>query len=106
MTSIFIIPYIIVFFKAFCKAFIQPKMSVGIPLLATAILLAVLSIILIILGTGSIRGFAITLLIGVVLSMLTSLFVTRGLLNMYYPLNPDKPKHYNLKREDDVSELA
>ena len=35
-------------FNAFCKAFIQPKMSVGIPLLATAILLAVLSIILII----------------------------------------------------------
>lgn len=66
----------------------------------------VVSIILIILGTGSIRGFAITLLIGVVLSMLTSLLVTRGLLNMYYPLNPDKPKHYNLKREDDVSELA
>ena len=35
-------------FKAFCKAFIQPKMSVGVPLLATAILLTVLSIILII----------------------------------------------------------
>lgn len=66
----------------------------------------VVSLILILLGTGSIRGFAITLLIGVVLSMFTSLVVTKGLLTTYYPLNSSKPQHYNLKREDDVVELA
>ncbi|MBO5103122.1 MAG: protein translocase subunit SecD, partial [Clostridia bacterium] len=64
------------------------------------------SVILIILGTGSIRGFAMTLLIGVALSMFTSLVLTRGLLNMYYPLNTQKASHYSLKREEDVVELA
>lgn len=66
----------------------------------------VVAIILMILGTGSIRGFAMTLLIGTVLSMFTSLVVTRGLLMTYYPLNSNKAKAYNLKREDDVVELA
>ncbi len=66
----------------------------------------VVSLILILLGTGSIRGFAVTLLIGTVLSMFTALVVTRGLLSTYYPLNSNKAKPYNLKREEDVIELA
>ena len=66
----------------------------------------VVSVILLLLGTGSIRGFAMTLLIGVLLSMFTSLVVTRSLLNMYYPINSTKASHYNLKREDDVVELS
>ncbi len=66
----------------------------------------VVSLILMLLGTGSIRGFAITLLIGVALSMVISLLITRWLMNLYYPLNPNKAKHYNLKREDGVDELA
>lgn len=53
-------------------------------------------------GTGTIRGFAQTLALGIVLSMFTALFVTRFILNgMYdigltdsrlYGYNPDKPK--------------
>ncbi len=66
----------------------------------------VVSLILILLGTGSIRGFAITLLIGTALSMFTSLVVTRGLLMTYYPLNSNNAKSYNLKRGEDVIELA
>lgn len=66
----------------------------------------VVSLILVLLGTGSIRGFAITLLIGTVLSMFTALVVTRGLLMTYYPLNSNRAKPYNLKRGEDVSELA
>ena len=66
----------------------------------------VVSFILILLGTGSIRGFAITLLIGTALSMFTSLVVTRGLLMTYYPLNSNNAKSYNLKRGEDVIELA
>ncbi len=66
----------------------------------------VVALILILLGTGSIRGFAVTLLIGTVLSMFTALVVTRGLLSTYYPLNSNKAKAYSLKREEDVIELA
>jgi len=66
----------------------------------------VVALILILLGTGSIRGFAVTLLIGTVLSMFTALVVTRGLLSTYYPLNSTRANAYNLKREDNVIELA
>ncbi|MBR7091430.1 MAG: protein translocase subunit SecD [Clostridia bacterium] len=63
------------------------------------------SLILLLLGSGNIQGFAVTLLIGIVLSMFTSLMVTRSLLKMYYPLNTNKAKHYALSREATVSEL-
>lgn len=56
-------------------------------------------IILMIFGTGSIQGFAITLFIGVAVSMFSALVITRGLLNMYYPLNNTRPQYYALKRE-------
>ena len=57
------------------------------------------SIILMIFGTGSIQGFAMTLFIGVAVSMFTALIVTRGLINMYYALNPNKAEFYSLRRE-------
>lgn len=62
------------------------------------------AIILMIFGTGSIQGFAMTLFLGVAVSMFTSLIVTRGLLNMYYPINSTKPNMYSLKREAGVYE--
>lgn len=34
-------------------------------------------------GTGPIKGFAITLSIGIVTSMFTAIFVTRGLVNAF-----------------------
>ncbi len=64
------------------------------------------AIVLALLGTGSIQGFAITLLIGVVLSMFTSLVVTRQFLKLYYPLNSTNAKQYGLKRGEGVDELA
>lgn len=36
------------------------------------------------LGTGSVKGFALTLILGVILSMLTAIFVTRLLINLMY----------------------
>ena len=39
------------------------------------------AIVLMIFGTGSVQGFAVTLFIGVVTSMITSVFITRFLLN-------------------------
>ena len=56
-------------------------------------------IVLMIFGTGSIQGFAITLFIGVAVSMFSALVITRGLINMYYPLNMSKPQYYALNRE-------
>ena len=90
---------------------IEPSVRAGFKKAFSAIMdsnitTIVVALVLALLGTGSIQGFAITLLIGVVLSMFTSLVVTRGFLNMYYPLNSTKAKLYSLKREDTVVELA
>lgn len=90
---------------------IEPSIRAGFKKAFSAIMdsnvtTIVVALVLALLGTGSIQGFAITLLIGVVLSMFTSLVVTRGLLNMYYPLNATDAKKYSLKREDNVVELA
>ncbi len=57
------------------------------------------SIVLWILCPGSIKGFAITLLIGVVLSMVTAIVVTRGLINILLSLASNKSKFFNLKKE-------
>lgn len=56
------------------------------------------AIVLLIFGTGSIQGFAITLLVGIILSLFTSLLVTRKLVKYTIALCPDKPGFYNLKR--------
>ena len=58
------------------------------------------SIVLYILGTGAIKGFALTLLIGVVVSMFTTLVVTRILVKLYLPFNSTNAKRLSLKREE------
>ena len=42
------------------------------------------AIVLFNFGTGPIKGFAVTLSIGILTSMFTSIFVTRGLANLMY----------------------
>lgn len=42
----------------------------------------IVAIVLLKFGTGLIRGFAVTLLIGLVISVITAVFITRGLLNL------------------------
>jgi preprotein translocase subunit SecD len=42
------------------------------------------AIVLFNFGTGPIKGFAITLSIGIITSLFTSVFVTRGLVNLVY----------------------
>lgn len=77
----------------------------GLPaILDSNITTIIAALILMIFGTGSIQGFAITLFLGVAVSMFTALVVTRGLLNMYYPINSSKPELYSLKREVGVYE--
>ena len=42
--------------------------------------------VLAVLGSGTVKGFAYTLAIGIILSMVTSLFVTRFLMKIFYDL--------------------
>ena len=50
-------------------------------------------------GSGTVKGFASTLAIGIVLSMFTALFVTRFALNALYSLGIENPKFYGIKKE-------
>ena len=50
-------------------------------------------------GTGPIQGFALTLGIGVVVSMITAVFITRLLLNIMTGLNVKNPALYGVAKE-------
>lgn len=50
-------------------------------------------------GSGTVKGFASTLAIGIALSMFTALFVTRFALNALYSLGIENPKFYGIKKE-------
>ena len=61
------------------------------------------AIILYILGTASIKGFAITLLLGILLSMFTTLVVSRYLVKWYLPFNSTNAKRLRLKRSKNLN---
>ena len=63
-------------------------------------------LVLFIFGTGAIQGFASTLLISIVVSMVSSIFITRWLMKLYLPFNSTKAEKYNLYREEGVNEIA
>ena len=50
-------------------------------------------------GSGTVKGFATTLAIGIVLSMITALFVTKGALYALYSLGCENPKLYGTKKD-------
>ena len=50
-------------------------------------------------GSGTVKGFATTLAIGIVLSMFTALFVTKFVLNALYDLGFTDKKFYGTKKE-------
>ncbi len=66
------------------------------------------AIVLWVLGSASIVGFAVTLFIGILLSLFCSLVVTRLILKAFMPLNSTSEKFYGLKRinEDEKEEDA
>lgn len=64
------------------------------------------SVVLYIMGTGTIKGFALTLGIGIVLSMFTALFVTRNLLKAVYTLGLKNPKLYGAKKDSKVHDYV
>lgn len=57
------------------------------------------AILLIAIGSGSVRGFGITWLIGVIISMFCSLVITRALLKNMLRINKNNPALYNLKEK-------
>ena len=57
------------------------------------------AIVLYILGSGTVKGFATTLALGIVLSMFTALAVTRFILWAMYDAGVDKEKHYGQVKE-------
>lgn len=63
--------------------------------ITTLIAAAVLGV----MGTGTIKGFATTLALGIVLSMFTALFVTRWILNAFYAIGIQNVKYYGIARE-------
>ncbi len=50
-------------------------------------------------GSGSVKGFAQTLALGIIVSMFTALFVTRLILNALYALGLKDVKYYGVARE-------
>ncbi|MBQ9936567.1 MAG: protein translocase subunit SecD [Lachnospiraceae bacterium] len=63
-------------------------------LIATFVLMA--------LGTGSIKGFAVTLMVGIILSMFTALAITRMLLNIAVNLGIKSKKLYGVAKKPKV----
>ncbi|MFV0503719.1 MAG: protein translocase subunit SecD [Lachnospirales bacterium] len=57
------------------------------------------AVVLLLLGTGTIKGFATTLSIGIILSMFTALVITRILLNSLIGMGMTDKKFYGIKEE-------
>jgi len=69
------------------------------PIFDSNITTIITGIVLYILGTASIQGFAITLLIGILLSMFMNLVILRFLVKWYLPLNSVKGKKLHLPKQ-------
>ena len=57
------------------------------------------AIVLFALGSGTVKGFATTLGLGIVVSMFTALFITRTALNSFYVLGAKNVKLYGSKKD-------
>jgi protein-export membrane protein SecF len=63
-------------------------------------------VVLLVMGTGTVKGFARTLILGIVLSMFTALVVTRLLLNIFVALGVTNKKMYGAAKEPKISNYA
>lgn len=50
-------------------------------------------------GSGSVKGFATTLAIGILISMFTALVVTKFILHTFYDLGLDNEKYFGIQKE-------
>ncbi|MBQ9828640.1 MAG: protein translocase subunit SecD [Lachnospiraceae bacterium] len=58
--------------------------------------------VLYVMGTGSIKGFAQTLALGIVLSMITALLFTRAILKAFYSMGFTDEKYYGKTKEKKI----
>ncbi len=70
------------------------------PIFDSNITTIITAVVLYILGTASIQGFAITLLIGILLSMFMNLVVLRFFVKWYLPFNSVKAKPLHLPKQE------
>ena len=64
------------------------------------------AIVLYFLGSGTVKGFAQTLAIGIILSMITALFVTKFILGSFFDIGADKVSLYGTKKEGRMLPIA
>ncbi len=60
------------------------------------------ALVLYLKGTGTVKGFALTLGIGIILSMFTAIFITRMLMNAFCALGCTNVKMYGIQKERKV----
>lgn len=60
------------------------------------------AVVLYFMGTGSIRSFAVTLMLGIILSMITALLITRILMAGLYSMGLQNEKFYGRQKEHKV----
>lgn len=58
------------------------------------------SIVMLIVGSSAIKSFALTLLIGILLSLVSSIFITRLFVNCFLALNDESESFYGLKHTE------
>ncbi len=85
-------------FKTGFKASMLPIMDISI---ATCIV----SLALLLLGMGMVKGLATVIFLGSFVCAFMSFVITRPMLNLYLPLNSKNNKSLNLTREESVDEL-
>ena len=83
---------------------VQSSIKIGFSKALSAILdgnitTFIAAIVLYFMGSGTIRGFSITLMLGIVLSMFTALFVTKFLMNALYAVGIQSEKAYGVGKE-------
>lgn len=83
---------------------VSSSMKIGFKKAMSAILdgnitTLIAAVVLMALGSGTVKGFAYTLMIGIVLSMFTALVVTRWILYSFYALGFKDEKFYGRAKE-------
>lgn len=83
---------------------VQSSMKIGFQKATSAILdgnitTLLAAVVLMNLGSGTVKGFAYTLMIGILVSMFTALFVTRWILYAFYGLGLKSEKLYGCAKE-------
>ncbi len=64
------------------------------------------AVVLNVMGTGSVKGFAQTLMLGIVLSMFTALVISRLLINAFYELGFKDEKYYGTAKKRTVIDFV